>query len=273
MTIPAGQTGLEDIEDAIENLFLHENLGPFISLRLIQRLVKSNPSPAYISRISAVFSDNGEGVRGDMAAVVKAILLDEEARECSYQLDWQNSKLKEPLLRYTQVARLLDKEHPSDFYWNQSDDFLDKAGQDILAAPSVFNFFQFNQSPQGAIRNSGLVAPEFTLHDARTALGYVNAANEWTRRPGRILEIADRVLEQDDILWDQSELDALYEDGESFLNWMDLYLTAGRMSESTRAAIRYVIGEVGIEDNYYFQDRLWHGMYLALISAEYNVIR
>ena len=81
--VPSGQSGMKDIEDAVDNLFYHKNTGPFIVLRLIQQLVKSNPSPAYISRISSVFN-NYNGVRGDMKAVIKAILLDEEARSCNW---------------------------------------------------------------------------------------------------------------------------------------------------------------------------------------------
>ncbi len=75
--VPAGQTGLEDISDALDNLYNHPNVGPFIGKQLIKRLVKSNPSPEYIERVASAFNDNGEGVRGDMKAVIKAILLDE----------------------------------------------------------------------------------------------------------------------------------------------------------------------------------------------------
>ncbi len=102
-TLPAGQTGQKDLDDALDNIFSHPNVGPFIAQRLIQRLVTSNPSPQYVERVAARFNDNGAGVRGDLAAVVKAILLDAEARPAA-PTD-RNGKLKEPLLRLTQLWR------------------------------------------------------------------------------------------------------------------------------------------------------------------------
>jgi len=107
-TMPAGQTGLQEIRTAIYELVLHPNTAPFVSYRLIQRLVKSNPSPAYVARVANVFKDNGSGETGDLFAVVKAILMDEEARDCSYQMDEKNGKMREPLLRYTHFTRMMD---------------------------------------------------------------------------------------------------------------------------------------------------------------------
>ena len=85
---------------ALDALFNHPNVGPFIGRQLIQRLTTSNPSPAYVARVAAVFANNGKGVRGDMAAVVRAILLDAEARQ---QPDGGFGKLREPILRVTQL--------------------------------------------------------------------------------------------------------------------------------------------------------------------------
>ncbi|MEM9172224.1 MAG: DUF1800 family protein, partial [Pseudomonadota bacterium] len=101
--LPAGQTGLEDVNAAIDNLFEHPNVGPFIGKQLIQRLVTSNPSPAYISRISAVFADNGRGERGDLAAVVRAILLDPEATQRPTGAQQTSGKLQEPVVRYVSL--------------------------------------------------------------------------------------------------------------------------------------------------------------------------
>ena len=91
--VPAGQTTMEDINDAIDNLFNHPNVGPFIGKLLIQRLVKSNPSPAYVARVAAKFNDNGVGVRGDMEAFISAILTDAEALDCSWQEAAHHGKL------------------------------------------------------------------------------------------------------------------------------------------------------------------------------------
>jgi uncharacterized protein (DUF1800 family) len=118
MLFPAGQKGLKDIKDAIHRLFLHPNVGPFIGKQLIQRLVTSNPTPAYVSRVAAVFADNGHGVRGDMSAVIKAILLDPEARTCIALQDPEFGKLKEPFLRYTQFTKAIPMEQFYGRYWN-----------------------------------------------------------------------------------------------------------------------------------------------------------
>ena len=103
VTLPAGRSGSQDLSDALDNIFNHPNVGPFVAIRLIHRLVTSNPSPSYVARVASVFNDNGQGVRGDLGAVVKAVLTDEEARpELRMELD---GKIKEPLLRLTQLWR------------------------------------------------------------------------------------------------------------------------------------------------------------------------
>ena len=112
--IPAGQTGLKDINDAVHQLFLHPNVGPFIGKQLIQRLVTSNPTPGYISRVAAVFADNGQGERGDMGAVIKAILMDPEARTCSALEEDRFGKLREPFARYTHFCLLYTSPSPRD---------------------------------------------------------------------------------------------------------------------------------------------------------------
>ena len=158
-TLPAGQPGQKDLDDALDSIFNHSNVGPFIAQRLIQRLVTSNPSPQYVERVAARFNDNGAGVRGDLAAVVKAILLDAEARPAAPTE--RNGKLKEPLLRLTQMWRAYGARSGTGGYLfnNPSATF----GQGPLQAPSVFNFFSPFFAPPGEIREAGLVAPELEL--------------------------------------------------------------------------------------------------------------
>ena len=103
--LPANQTGLQDVADAIDNLFEHPNTGPFIARQLIQRLVTSNPSNGYVGRVAGVFANNGSGQRGDMLAVIKAILLDQEARNPAFIVDPEHGKLREPFLRVTHLLR------------------------------------------------------------------------------------------------------------------------------------------------------------------------
>lgn len=157
--VPPGQTGRADLSDALDNIFNHPNVGPFIAIRLIQRLVTSNPSPAYVARVAGVFNNNGSGVRGDLAAVVKAILLDSEARPATPQEI--GGKLKEPLLRLTQLWRAYDAASASGRY--PLNYIYVIFGQGPLQSPSVFNFFSPFYAPSGEIRNNGLVAPELAI--------------------------------------------------------------------------------------------------------------
>jgi len=157
--IPAGQTGEQDLDAALDNIFDHRNVGPFIAIRLIQRLVTSNPSPGYIDRVASVFNNNGSGVRGDLAAVVKAILLDDEARpDMPMELD---GKIKEPLLRLTQLWRAYDATSQSGRYPIVYINVV--LGQGPMQAPHVFNFFSPFYAPPGEIRDIGMVAPELEI--------------------------------------------------------------------------------------------------------------
>lgn len=159
VVIPAGQTGMQDLDAALDNIFNHPNVGPFIAIRLIQRLVTSNPSPAYIDRVASVFNNNGSGIRGDLGAVVKAILLDDEARpDMPMELD---GKIKEPLLRLTQLWRAYNATSQSGRYPIVYIYIV--FGQGPLQAPHVFNFFSPFYAPPGEIRDSGMVAPELEI--------------------------------------------------------------------------------------------------------------
>ena len=159
VTLPAGQTGEQDLQDALDNIFDHPNVAPFMAIRLIQRLTTSNPSPGYIQRVSNVFNNNGQGVKGDLGAVVKAILMDPEARpDMPMEID---GKIKEPLMRLTQLWRAYDAEAESGgFSFSFAYIVL---GQGPLQSPSVFNFFSPFYAPPGEIRDSSLVAPELQI--------------------------------------------------------------------------------------------------------------
>ena len=177
--VPAGQTTLEDINDAVDNLFNHANVGPFIGKLLIQRLVKSNPTPAYVSRVADKFDNNGNGVRGDMQAVIRAILTDAEALDCSWLNDEQSGKLREPLLRYTQALRAFNASNQSGRLWNWGYLFDEAVSQGILASPSVFNFYLPEFQPNGPIADQDLFAPEFQIHTSATSINYINLAYDW----------------------------------------------------------------------------------------------
>jgi uncharacterized protein (DUF1800 family) len=164
----AGQTSVQDLKTALDDIFNHPNVGPFIGKQLIQHLVTSNPSPAYVARVSAVFADNGSGVRGDMGAVVNAILTDSEARG---DLPAENNAghLREPALFITAMLRGLG---------GQSDGVLPRSaisamGEPIYSAPSVFNFYP----PSFVLPGSQTLAPEFSIENAATALARANFVN------------------------------------------------------------------------------------------------
>ena len=192
VTIPAGQSGTADINQTLNVLFNHPNVGPFMSRRLIQHLVKSNPSPAYIKRVATIFNNNGEGVRGDLKAVVKAILLDPEARDCNWIDNPTNGKLIQPVERFTTLFKAFDLTTPSGKYW--FDDFNtlnDETGQSFLASPSVFNFFSPFYAEDEFIAPQNLVSPEFQILNSVTAIAYINEIEDAIKkRPFRNQTIA-----------------------------------------------------------------------------------
>ena len=177
--IPANQGGVRDLKDALDNVFNHPNVGPFISKQLIQKLVTSNPSPAYIRRVAEKFNDDGRGTRGNLEAVIKAILLDPEAREASSSPT--AGKVKEPLLRLTQLWRAYDAKSLSGKISTQSfccpvagSSPVHIFGQSPGQSPSVFNFFSPSYAPPGEIAQAGLVAPELQLanENLHTQMGW-----------------------------------------------------------------------------------------------------
>lgn len=172
--------GMADINDAIDHLFNHQNVGPFIGTRLIQRLVTSNPSPEYVARVTAAFNDNGAGVRGDLKAVIRAILTDKEARDCSLIGDPHHGMLREPLVRHTHISRAFNAASTSGRYNNSMYSFKMLTGQQPLASPTVFNFFRPDYQPIGPIEEADLVAPEFQITNSQTVLGYADLAHYWT---------------------------------------------------------------------------------------------
>ena len=170
--LPAGQGGLKDLKDTLDALFNHPNTGPFIARELIQRLVTSNPSPGYVYRVAQAFANNGAGVRGDLGAVVRAILLDYEARSSAVASTATFGKLKEPLLRGTALFRAFSA------YSNNGRFNIPNAegnlAQAALRAPTVFNFFEPNYVLPGATAAAGLFAPEYQIFNDTTAITQPN---------------------------------------------------------------------------------------------------
>jgi len=166
-TLPAGQTAVQDLNGALANIFAHPNVGPFVCTQLIQHLVTSTPSPAYVSRISAVFANNGSGVRGDMKAVIRAILTDTEARAGDTNASYDGGHLREPVLFITAMIRGLSFTNTdvNGSYFSLSGQ-SSKLNEEPYRANSVFNFFP----PNYVIPGTTLNAPEFGIENTASTV-------------------------------------------------------------------------------------------------------
>ncbi len=171
MTLPAGGTTQSDMTAALQNIFSHPNVGPFISRQLIERLVTSNPTPEYVGRVAAVFADNGSGVRGDLKAVVTAILTDTEARrgDDPAQAQPSDGKLKEPVLFIANLLRAMNGVTDGASLSDRASDMK----QPPFFSPTVFNFYH----PDHLIQGSTLVGPEFEIFNTSTTIARANFVN------------------------------------------------------------------------------------------------
>jgi uncharacterized protein (DUF1800 family) len=175
VTIPANTSASAALKTALDTLFNHANTAPFFCKQMIQRLVTSNPSPAYVQRVVNKFLDNGQGVRGDLAHVFSAILMDDEARGPAGLTDTEFGKLREPMVRMVQWARTFWVTSTSGA-WRISDlsDAGSRLSQSPLRSPSVFNFFRPGYVAPGTTLSVGKVAPEFQLVNESSVGGYLN---------------------------------------------------------------------------------------------------
>ena len=258
VTLPAGQTGNQDLVAALDNVFNHPNVGPFIAIRLIQRLVTSNPSPGYIQRVGAVFDNNGSGIRGDLGAVVKAILLDDEARpDLPMEID---GKVKEPLLRLTQLWRAYNASSASGKYPLLASYII--FGQGPLQASHVFNFFSPFFAPAGEIRNSSFVAPELEI-----ATEYQNTfVTNYFFLACFGLNSANQDLEEDDVFIDISEEMAIADDTGALINMVVGKLLGGTVSDVLRVEMAGMIDRIDVADA---ANRTAEAIYFVVSSPEF----
>ena len=260
--LASNQPPMQDVEAAIDNLFQHPNTGPFITYRLIQRLVTSNPSTGYVARVAAVFANNGSGVRGDLAAVTRAILLDPEARDPALAEAATYGKQREPYLRLVNLARAFEARATNGFYelW-----YLDEmVGMQPMSSPSVFNFYSPDYSPNGPVKDAGLVAPEFQITTAVTGINHPNhvrtcteqAINRW---PGG--------GPNDVKLYFTHEL-PLAGDPDALLRRLDLLLTGGRLRPEQHQIVREAIQKIAVTDP---TNRVRMAVYLLTTSPEFCI--
>lgn len=235
--IPAGLQADAELDMALDVLFNHANVGPFIGRQLIQRLVTSNPSPAYVSRVAARFNDNGVGVRGDLFAVVKAILTDAEARSGNVTNPQTFGKIKEPLLRTTHLWRFFSAIGNNGRYdnWNPEIDY----GQGPLRSNSVFNFFRPDYRPVGALTNAGLVCPECQITNEASITNLTNAIGDvalsyvWSGGTGRDYYNSHTIV-LDYRPWENRAMDANLP---AFVDDLNAVLLGGRMSADYKSAL------------------------------------
>ncbi len=243
VVLPPNQTAQQDLELALDNIFNHPNVGPFIGKLLIQHLVTSNPTPAYVARVARVFNNNGRGVRGDLKAVVNAILLDDEARNGHKTLPNRFGKYKEPFIKQLTMWRAMNarrKVTNRNLFDAYDDVFLDRLGQFPLRAQSVFNFYQPDFSV-GLFRQLGLVAPVAQLFDTQSLIGIATAYEEYIQRhhdnAGN-----DFATSNSDLLLDTADWEALIPNDlssiEALIDRMDLVFMAGAMTEEMRQVLR-----------------------------------
>jgi hypothetical protein len=258
VTLPAGQPIQADLTNAIHNVFMHHNVGPFIGKQLIQKLVTSNPTPQYVARVASVFNNNGQGVRGDMKAVVAAILTDPEARG-AMKLDPTYGKLREPVLYMTGAARALSTQSDGVFFGQQSG----QLGQNLFYPASVFNYYP----PTYLLPDTNVLGPEFAIQNSSTAINRYNFANALsfgTIAPLATLPGAIGTTPN----W--TALSALAGDPSALADKLDATLMHATMPASMRSAIIAAVNAVSASDPL---TRAKTAFYLVVTSPQYQVER
>jgi uncharacterized protein (DUF1800 family) len=247
---------------ALDTIFNHPNVGPFISRQLIQRLVTSNPSRTYISDIASVFNNNGSGVRGDLRAVIAAILLHPEARNATPAGSF--GKQREPVIRFANFLRALNAKSKSGrnaiHYLESADNGL---GQSPLLSPSVFNFFSPNFRPTGKIAQAGLVAPEFQITTETTVVGGLNFFANLFNNHGY-------GYDDNKLTLDYAGLQARAGDANALIADLNLLFCNGQMSTALQNRLRTMITAINANDREY---RVKASLILISLSPDFVIQR
>ena len=280
-TVPANTAGAAALKIALDTLFNHPNVGPFIGKQLIQRLVTSQPSPGYVARVSAAFANNGAGVRGDLRAVIKAVLLDDEARAARSLTAPDFGKLREPMLRLVQWGRTFGVTSAQGS-WKVGDlsDPGTRLGQSPLRAPSVFNFFRPGYVPPStALAATGAVAPEFQLVNESSVGGYLNYM-QGVIRNGIYVNAPEQPNNGStasngyDIKANYANELALVADADALVARINLLMCAGQLSSDT---VQLIVGALkatpltATSTDANKLDRVAAAIFLVMASAEYLV--
>jgi uncharacterized protein (DUF1800 family) len=261
-TIAPNVKGEESLGLAVDALMAHPNIGPFLGRQLIQRLVKSNPSPAYVARVATAFNGNSLRTKGDMKATLQAVLLDAEARSSSGLSDPQHGKLREPMLRFLQWARIVKLSQSSKDRYDigELSSPASQLGQSPLRSPSVFNFFRPGYvPPTGELGRLGITAPEFQITNETSVAGYLNFMQK---------TIAKGVGGGKP---DYSALLQRAGDSRSLLGELNVLLAAGQISAMTLAALATALDDINAQTDAGKLRRVQAALLLVMAAPEYLV--
>lgn len=257
--IPAGQTPDKDLADGLDIIFNHPNVGPFIGKQLIQHLVTSNPSPDYVRRVATVFNNNGKGVRGDLRAVVRAILLDPEARG-DLPASALFGHLREPGLFITALIRSVGGQSDGVYLRSQSSTM----GQNIFISPTVFNYY----SPSYRIPGSADIGPEFGILDTTTALARANFIYQMAYGNGAAPDAS--VTGSTGTTLDLTPYQAVAADADALVELLNQRLLYGRLSPAAHATVVQAVNAVASTDT---TNRARMAVYLVATSMQSQVER
>jgi uncharacterized protein (DUF1800 family) len=263
-TLAADRSANDDLRDALDTVFNHPNVGPFVAKQLIQRFTTSNPSPAYVKRVAAAFNNNGANVRGDLKAVIRAILLDPDARDATRIASDPNwGKLREPIVRWVHFLRTFSLPNTEGRAYYDFNRMIPAFAQWPLNSPSIFNFYRPTYSPPGPLKTAKILAPEFQITHEFTVAATHNEFHLWIGWDSDGLYGQHR----DNRAW----LDALAGDAATLVDELDVLLTYGALSSTSRAAMIEAINAVpGYLGN---KGRSKMALKLFFVSPDYLVLK
>lgn len=258
-TIPSGTTAFESLRLALDAIFNHANVPPFVSKQLIQRLVTSNPSAAYVGRVSAIFANNGSGVRGDMKAVIRAILTDTEARSDANLSNVNYGHLREPVMRLTNWARAFGVNSASDAWAiGNTSSSLNRLAESPGHSPSVFNFFRPGYAPPNtAIATAGLVAPEMQITNEPSVIAYINYMQTLIQSG------------TGDVRADYTSILTKATDAAALVDEVNLLVANGQLTSATVTSIVAAVNSIGTTTAALLNNRVYTAILLTMASPDY----
>ena len=281
-----GSAGLSDVTAVVDRLANHPNVGPFLGRLLIQRLVTSNPSPGYVARVAGAFADNGEGVRGDLKALIRAIFSDPEARDPARMEDPRFGRLREPLLKVVNLAHAFDARSPTGLH-PLSNFYMDHF-QEAYQSPSVFNFYLPTYSPPGLLAEAGLVAPEMQIINASSLISAANYfpgvadpirsdLNRWgtgeVDRTTRLQLRHEVAMIVGAALVDDPDPNVPAADPDALLRRLDLQLTGGMLRPEQFQILREAMEGLRFPTWQWHHERVRRAVTLIVNSPDFAVLR